>query len=63
MSSMADAVFIIHRINSKEWRWHLVAPDNTFIADSCRSYVTEDDCVGAIDAVKKYAPLAKILKK
>ena len=60
---MPEAVFIIHQNESKEWEWHLIAPDDQTIANSCRSYKTESECIDSIEAVKELASSAKILNK
>jgi len=58
-----NAEFIMHQESDKKWVWHLALSTGEIIANSSRSYRTEDECVAAIEGVKNYAATAKIVKK
>ena len=59
---MPEPVFEMYKDRAGEWRWRLKAPNGEVIADSGEGYVAKTGCENGIDAVKGYAPLAKIVE-
>jgi hypothetical protein len=45
--------------NDKQWYFHLRAPNGEIVAQS-QGYVSKDNCINGIKAVKLYAPTAII---
>ena len=45
-----------------QWYFHLVGLNGEIIAQS-EGYTTKDNCLNGIDAVKRYASIAKIIEK
>jgi hypothetical protein len=57
-----EAKFVIFNDASGQYRFRLVAPNGEIIAAS-EGYSTRQACLDGIEAVKKYAPVAKIEDK
>jgi len=47
------AYFTVYKDEAKEWRWRLVASNGRIVADSGEGYTERNDCVEALDRVRK----------
>jgi len=52
------AYFTVYKDKAKEWRWRLVASNGRIIADSGEGYTERNDCVEALDRVRKHSKAA-----
>lgn len=49
------AYFTVYKDKAKEWRWRLVASNGRIVADSGEGYTERNDCVEALERVRKRA--------
>ena len=48
-------IFSVYRDVRGEWRWRFVATNNKTIADSAEGYKNRQDCIDAIQLLKRSA--------
>ena len=52
--------FEVYKDRSGEWRWRFVAPNRKTMGDSGEGYVNKNDCLSAIQTIKREAPTAEV---
>ncbi len=50
-----EAYFTVYKDKADEWRWRLVASNGRIVADSGEGYTERNDCVEALERVKKHS--------